>query len=163
MTKTVMATQQGTYGHIREYGDVFELTDDAHFSKRWMVEVGSAEQRALQKAATKVGEAEVHVVDTSIGQNPELEKLRAELAEKNAEIDRLKSGTKSTGKAGSTVKTKEPTADADKTAAEVLAMANDSNVEFMTFKAAARKILGEDTPATKAEIIAALEDKATQP
>ncbi|MDW9792427.1 hypothetical protein GOB42_16735 [Sinorhizobium meliloti] len=53
--------------------------------------------------------------------------------------------------------------DADtKTAAEVLAMANDGT-QFMTFKAAAKKLLGDKTPDSKAEIVAALEDLATQP
>ncbi|MQU78400.1 hypothetical protein FB009_109172 [Sinorhizobium medicae] len=50
-----------------------------------------------------------------------------------------------------------------KTAAEVLAMANDTSVPFMTFKSAATKLLGEKTPASKADIVAALEDLATQP
>ncbi len=50
-----------------------------------------------------------------------------------------------------------------KTAAEVLEMAKDPNVQFMSFKAAATKLLGDKTPAKKDEIIAALEDLATQP
>lgn len=44
----------------------------------------------------------------------------------------------------------------DKTPAEVLAMATDTEVHFKTFQAEARKILGDATPATKDEIIAAL-------
>jgi len=47
-----------------------------------------------------------------------------------------------------------------KTAAEVLALA-DGN--FMAFKSAAAKLLGDRTPDKKAEIVAALEDLATQP
>lgn len=50
-----------------------------------------------------------------------------------------------------------------KTAAEVLEMAKDPNVQFMSFKAAATKLLGDKTPAKKDEIIGALEDLATQP
>lgn len=42
---------------------------------------------------------------------------------------------------------------------EVLAMADDSNVQFMTFKSEASKILGDDTPSKKDEIIAALKAK----
>lgn len=53
--------------------------------------------------------------------------------------------------------------DEPKTAAEVLAMGQNSDVQFMTFKAAATKLLGDKTPATKAEIVTALEDLATQP
>ncbi|EJL54874.1 hypothetical protein PMI09_02190 [Rhizobium sp. CF122] len=53
--------------------------------------------------------------------------------------------------------------DEPKTAAEVLAMAGDGSVQFMTFKAAAKELLGDKTPASKAEIVAALEDLATQP
>ena len=47
-----------------------------------------------------------------------------------------------------------------KTAAEVLALA-DGN--FMAFKSAASKLLGDKTPEKKAEIVAALEDLATKP
>jgi hypothetical protein len=50
-----------------------------------------------------------------------------------------------------------------KTAAEVLAMGSNSDVQFMTFKAAATKLLGDKTPATKAEMLVALEELATQP
>ncbi|WP_085035216.1 hypothetical protein [Ensifer aridi] len=50
-----------------------------------------------------------------------------------------------------------------KTALEVLEMAKDPNVQFMSFKSAAAKLLGEKTPAKKDEIIAALEELATQP
>lgn len=39
---------------------------------------------------------------------------------------------------------------------DVLAMAEDPQVKFMTFKAEAGKLLGDATPATKAEIVAAL-------
>lgn len=47
-----------------------------------------------------------------------------------------------------------------KSAAEVLAMA-DGN--FMAFKSAASKLLGEATPSKKDEIVAALEELATKP
>jgi len=53
--------------------------------------------------------------------------------------------------------------DQPKTAAEVLEMAKDQNVQFMSFKAAAAKLFGDKTPAKKDEIIAALEDLATKP
>ncbi|WP_313609241.1 hypothetical protein [Rhizobium sp.] len=167
MTKaiTVMATRQGVYDHFREEGDVFEIRKDEDFSKFWMVKVSNAEALALQKAAEKLPEAERHVVDTSAVDNAELQALRAELAEKNAEIDRLtrnKSVTAS-DKAKDAPNSKNEGDGNEKSAADVLKMANDPSVEFMTFKAAARKLLGEATPSTKAEIIAALEDKATAP
>lgn len=41
-------------------------------------------------------------------------------------------------------------------AADVLQMADNPDVRFMTFKAAAREVLGDDTPSTKAEIVEAL-------
>lgn len=50
-----------------------------------------------------------------------------------------------------------------KSVTEVLAMANDPNVQFMSFKSAASKLLGDKTPAKKDEIVAALEDLATKP
>lgn len=50
--------------------------------------------------------------------------------------------------------------DDTKSAADVLAMA-DGN--FMAFKSAASKLLGDKTPDKKAEIVAALEDLATRP
>jgi hypothetical protein len=58
---------------------------------------------------------------------------------------------------------KPPVDDTPKTPAEVLAMAADKDVQFLTFKAAATKLLGDKTPAKKDEIILALEDLATQP
>jgi len=53
--------------------------------------------------------------------------------------------------------------DQPKTAAEVLDMAKDPNVQFMSFKAAASKLLGDKTPSKKDEIVAALEELATKP
>lgn len=53
--------------------------------------------------------------------------------------------------------------DEPKTAVEVLAMGANIAVPFMTFKAAATRLLGDNTPATKAEILTALEELATQP
>ncbi|MCX8282475.1 hypothetical protein OSJ77_19985 [Phyllobacterium sp. 0TCS1.6C] len=47
-----------------------------------------------------------------------------------------------------------------KTAEQVLEL-KDGN--FMSFKSEAKKLLGGDTPGTKEEIIAALEDLATKP
>lgn len=55
------------------------------------------------------------------------------------------------------------TGDHPKTAKEVLDMANDPAVQFMSFKSAAAKLLGDKTPSKKDEIIAALEELATQP
>lgn len=149
---TVMATRQGVYDHFREEGAVFEIRKEEDFSNFWMVKVSDVEALALQKAAQKQPEASRHVVDTTVVDNSELEALRAQLAERNAEIDRLTRNA--------------PAKQADvneKSAADVLKMASDPAVEFMTFKAAARKVLGDATPSTKAEIIAALEDKATAP
>lgn len=51
--------------------------------------------------------------------------------------------------------------DQPKTAAEVLAMAD--KVHFQTFKAEAAKLLGDDMPSKKDDIIAALEERATAP
>ncbi|MHC2298157.1 hypothetical protein [Rhizobium mongolense] len=56
-----------------------------------------------------------------------------------------------------------PNEDEAKTPAEVLAMASNPDVAFMTFKSAATKLLGEKTPSTKADIVTALEDLATKP
>ncbi len=53
--------------------------------------------------------------------------------------------------------------DQPKTAKDVLDMASDPSVQFMTFKAAATKLLGDKTPSKKDEIVAALEELATQP
>lgn len=80
--------------------------------------------------------------------NAEITGLKAKLAERDAEIEKLKSAKQE---------------DPAKTPAEVLAMATNPEVQFMTFKAAAAKLLGEKTPAKKDEIVAALEDLATQP
>ena len=50
-----------------------------------------------------------------------------------------------------------------KTPADILAMASNPDVPFMSFKAAAAKLLGEKTPSKKDEIVAALEDLTPQP
>jgi len=165
MTKTVMATRPGTYGHYREEGAVFEIAKAEDFSKVWMVEVTTAEAKKLQALAAADGLAAKHVVDTSVVDNAELEALKAQIAEKDAEIERLKrpKTVKAKSEGGSTDNSAGGTNDQPKTAAEVLAMGNDPTVPFMTFKAAAVRVLGDETPSTKAEIVAALEDKATQP
>ncbi|AVH41823.1 hypothetical protein [Agrobacterium tumefaciens] len=80
--------------------------------------------------------------------NAEIKGLKEKLAERDAEIEKLKSA-----------KQEEPA----KTPAEVLAMATNPEVQFMTFKAAAAKLLGDKTPSKKDEIVAALEELATQP
>jgi len=148
MTKTVMATRAGVYGHFRDEGAVFEIATEAHFSPFWMSEISPEEALALQVAARKRAEDQRQGIGTAHVDNAEIEALRAEIAEKNAEIERLTRNA--------------PVASAEKTAADVVKMASDPGVEFMTFKAAARKLLGEVTPSTKAEIIAALEDKVSQ-
>ncbi|WP_276120375.1 hypothetical protein [Pararhizobium qamdonense] len=158
MTKTVMATRAGTYGHYREEGAVFQIDTEKHFSKNWMVEITSAQAKKLQAAAQLEPEAERHVVDTSVVDNAELEALRVQLAESQAENERLKRSKKPKPEGTDTSANEQP-----KSAAEVLAMATDPNVQFMSFKSAATKLLGEGTPANKAEIIAALEDLATKP
>ncbi|WQO64237.1 hypothetical protein U8C40_06785 [Sinorhizobium medicae] len=84
--------------------------------------------------------------DAAVNVDAELDRLRAQLAERDAELAKLKAQD-----------------DQPKTAAEVLAMANDPNVQFMSFKSAASKLLGDKTPAKKDEIVAALEDLATKP
>lgn len=54
--------------------------------------------------------------------------------------------------------------DTPMTPAGVLAMAADgSGIPFMTFKAAAKTLLGDTIPATKPEIVTALEELATAP
>lgn len=53
--------------------------------------------------------------------------------------------------------------DQPKTAVEVLAMAEDKTVPFMSWKVEAAKLLGPDLPAKKAEIVALLEELATKP
>lgn len=152
MAKTVMAILPGTYDHYREAGDVFQITEDRHFSRRWMQEVTEGEASMLRQ--TQGGHEGVHVVHTSAVDIAELEALKVKLAQAEAENTRLRGNLR-------------PLPGGDeagpRTALDVLAMANDSSIEFMTFKAAARKLLGNDTPSTKAEIVAALEDKATRP
>jgi hypothetical protein len=64
---------------------------------------------------------------------------------------------------GKVKKLSAPVDTSDKTALEVLAMASDPSVQFMSFKSAASKILGDKTPSKKDEIVAALEELATNP
>ncbi|TAW01661.1 hypothetical protein ELI24_08920 [Rhizobium ruizarguesonis] len=78
----------------------------------------------------------------------ELDGLKKQLAERDAEIEKLKA-----------TKADEPA----KTPAEVLAMASNPDVQFMTFKSAAARLLGDKTPSKKDEIVAALEELATKP
>lgn len=85
--------------------------------------------------------------DAADNAGSELERLQALLADRDAELAKLKAG-----------QDEQP-----KTAAEVLEMAKDPAVQFMSFKAAASKLLGDKTPAKKDEIISALEELATQP
>jgi hypothetical protein len=53
--------------------------------------------------------------------------------------------------------------DEPKSAAEVLAMTKAEPFQFLAFKAEAKKVLGDETPATKDEIVKALEELATKP
>jgi hypothetical protein len=50
-----------------------------------------------------------------------------------------------------------PDVDRSERIREVLAMASDKDVRFLTFKSAAVAVLGPDAPAKKGELIAALE------
>lgn len=52
----VKATRRGYYGQQREVDDEFEITDKAHFSKAWMVEV--AEEPAKAEKPEKGKKAE---------------------------------------------------------------------------------------------------------
>lgn len=87
------------------------------------------------------------------GQSVEVEMADAELAVAK------KTGWFEFGKASAKAEKPADTGDA-KTATEVLALA-DGN--FMAFKSAASKLLGDKTPSKKDEIVAALEDLATKP
>jgi len=100
--------------------------------------------------ADELGKAETLVADTS-----ELDRVKAEnvsllkrVAELDAELGKLKAAKPE---------------ETPKTATEVLAMATNADVPFMTFKAAATKLLGDKTPSKKDEIISALEELATKP
>ncbi|MGO7686268.1 hypothetical protein ACC696_16615 [Rhizobium ruizarguesonis] len=88
--------------------------------------------------------------------------LKAEASDAGAEIDGLKKQLADRDAEIAKLKAKQPDEE-PKTAAEALAMATDPSVQFMTFKAAAQKLLGDKTPAKKDEIVAALEDLATKP
>jgi len=81
-------------------------------------------------------------------QNAEVVRLTNLMAERDAELSKFREA-----------KSDEPV----KTPADVLAMATDATVQFMSFKAAATKLLGDKTPSKKDEIVAALEELATQP
>jgi len=83
------------------------------------------------------------------GETDEIKGLRKQLADREVELAKLKAAPK---------QDEEP-----KTAAEVLSMASNPEVQFMSFKAAATKLLGDKTPAKKDEIVAALEELATKP
>eukprot|EP00873_Tetraselmis_striata_P020725 jgi/Tetstr1/440989/TSEL_029257.t1 len=101
--------------------------------------------KALQGVNTKTGTAYVRPGET---RDLELSETGAKQAK------RLKFLTLGEGKAKAAPKKDD---DQPKTPAEVLELA-DGN--FMTFKAAATKVLGDATPATKDEIVAALKAKA---
>lgn len=46
----VVASQEGVYGSYRKVGEKFALTDKAHFSTRWMVDVKEDPKKADQYA-----------------------------------------------------------------------------------------------------------------
>lgn len=83
------------------------------------------------------------------------EALSAEAREKDGTIDGLKRQIDDRDRTIADLRTETST----KAASLVLAMFEDPNVHFQTAKAEARKILGEATPETKDEIIAALQAK----
>ncbi len=104
---------------------------------------GEPEEGNLGKADDSVATS----TDTSV-LTAEIEDLKKKLAERDAEIAKLKASKPD---------------DPAKSPAEVLAMATNPEVQFMSFKAAATKLLGDKTPSKKDEIVAALEELATKP
>lgn len=111
------------------------------------------ESKALQGVYTKTGVAWIKPGETKpVDLTEEGKKLAKRLPF-------LKfAGSENAEEAPSPSSTDEP-----KTVIEALAMATASDVPFMTFKAAASKLLGDKTPAKKDDIVAALEELATQP
>lgn len=53
--------------------------------------------------------------------------------------------------------------DVDKAIGQVIAMASDPAVQFLTFRSSAKKIIGDAIPSTKPEIVAALEALGKEP
>lgn len=78
-------------------------------------------------------------------------KFGARLKALEDRIARLEGGGGGGGKQGSA-------SGDEKTVEEVLAMADDKDVPFATFKSAATKLLGDKTPSKKDEIVDALRD-----
>lgn len=139
-----------------------EARDNLDLSER------QAKQAARLKFLDLAGDpSQDATVDTAAGQPldippNEIDQLRRQLEEKDDEIGRLTSLLADRDAELSTLKdakSDEP----PKTPADVLAMANDPSVPFMSFKSAAAKLLGDKIPSKKDEIVAALEDLATQP
>lgn len=97
----------------------------------------------------------IHTLAGSVVLNPG-QTIEADLSD--AELK----GSKETGwfEFGKGAAKKQDDASDTKSAADVLALA-DGN--FMAFKSAASKLLGDKTPDKKAEIVAALEELATKP
>jgi hypothetical protein len=98
--------------------------------------------------AAKAAEIEKVFADREAASKAALDDKDAEIAELRKQLAAKDSASGSDNQADA------------KTAADVLAMA-DGN--FMAFKSAASKLLGDKTPDKKAEIITALEDLATKP
>jgi hypothetical protein len=129
-----------------EPGETVEIEvfarEKAHIeASKWFEIDGDYTENPSVTAAPALKEAADNV-------DSELERLKAQLAERDAELAKLKADQQE---------------EQPKTPAEVLDMAKDPNVQFLSFKAAASKLLGDKTPAKKDEIIAALEDLATKP
>ncbi|WP_313522534.1 hypothetical protein [Shinella sp.] len=129
---------------------------------------GQAKQAGRLKFLDLVGEpSKDTIVEPVAGRSldippNEIDQLRQQTEEKDTEIARL--GGLLADREADLAKLRATSGDeTPKTPADVLAMANDANVPFMSFKSAAAKVLGDKTPAKKDEIIAALEELATQP
>jgi hypothetical protein len=59
----VKATMLGFYGNKRRYeGDVFELTDDKQFSKKWMAKFEPSEPVAHQAKAARMSDKDKTVI-----------------------------------------------------------------------------------------------------
>lgn len=104
--------------------------------------------KAVLGINAKVG-GKVQSVSLAPGETKDLDVIKTKVHEARIKSGALKAGG---GSAPAKKDDNQP-----KSAAEVLALAEGN---FMTFKAAATKVLGDDTPATKDEIVAALKTKA---
>jgi S-adenosylmethionine:tRNA-ribosyltransferase-isomerase (queuine synthetase) len=127
------------------------FVEPGHSSKE--IVVTEAERQSMSSSGFSVetvGEGDV-IVRNDIKVRPtklgaEVERLRVQVADLTAKL-------------------KEQSGESDEVPAksidELLAMAEDKSVPFATFKAEVVKVLGEDTPNRKAEMVDALLAKAT--